>query len=159
MQSVVQVGAGGAGAATAFAALELGVAQLMLFDIHAERARELAARLNALFGEGRALPVRALEDVMPLADGLIHATPTGMEKFPGMPLPADYLRPEMWVAEIVYFPIETELLATARAAGCTTLSGGGMAVFQAAEAFRLFTGIEPDAERMLRRFGAIAREP
>ena len=58
----------------------------------------------------------------------------------------------MWVAEIVYFPLETELLRAARALGCRTVDGGGMAVFQAAEAFRLFTGRVPDIERMLQSF-------
>ena len=86
---------------------------------------------------------------MAQADGLIHATPTGMVNHPGLPLPAALLRPELWVAEIVYFPLETELLRIARQLGCRTLDGGGMAVFQAVEAFRLFTGAAPDAQRML----------
>ena len=86
------------------------------------------------------------------ADGLIHCTPTGMAKLPGMPLPAEMLHPALWVAEIVYFPLETELLRVARGLGCRTLDGGGMAVFQAVGAFQLITGIEPDAERMRRHF-------
>jgi shikimate dehydrogenase len=69
-----------------------------------------------------------------------------------MALPAHLLRPELWVADIVYFPLETEFLRTARVLGCRTMSGGGMAVFQAVGAFRLFTGIEPDAERMRQHF-------
>jgi shikimate dehydrogenase len=56
---------------------------------------------------------------------------------------------------VVYFPLETELLRQARARGCRTMGGGGMAVFQAVGAFRLFTGREPDAARMLRHFGAL----
>jgi shikimate dehydrogenase len=78
-----------------------------------------------------------------------------MAKYPGLPLPAALLRRDLWVAEIVYFPMETELLRAARALGCRTLDGGGMAVFQAVEAFRLFTGITPDADRMLRHFAAM----
>jgi 3-dehydroquinate dehydratase II len=74
----------------------------------------------------------------------------------GLPLSADLLRSDLWVAEIIYFPMETELLRTARALGCRTLDGGGMTVFQAAEAFRLFTGIEPDAQRMLQHFAAMS---
>jgi shikimate dehydrogenase len=89
---------------------------------------------------------------MPEADGLVHCTPTGMAKYPGMPLAAELLQARQWVAEVVYVPLETELLRVARAKGCQTLDGGGMAVFQAAGAFRLFTGVEPDAERMLRHF-------
>ena len=72
-----------------------------------------------------------------------------------MPLPASLLRPQQWVADIVYFPLETELLREARARGCRTMSGGGMAVFQAVGAFRLFTGIEPDAARMARHFASM----
>ncbi|MEU8380625.1 shikimate dehydrogenase, partial [Streptosporangium sp. NPDC048865] len=83
------------------------------------------------------------------ADGLAHATPTGMALHPGLPLPAELLRPGLWVADIVYRPLETELLKQARALGCRTLDGGGMVVFQAAHAFRLFTGRTPDSERML----------
>jgi shikimate dehydrogenase len=72
-----------------------------------------------------------------------------------LPLPAELLEPRHWVAEIVYFPLETELLRVARARGCRTLDGGGMAVFQAVEAFRLFTGITPDSERMTRHFASL----
>jgi shikimate dehydrogenase len=85
---------------------------------------------------------------MPGATGLVHATPTGMVKLPGLPLPAALLRPDLWVAEIVYFPFETELLKAARAAGCRTVDGGTMAVGQALGAFRLFTGLAPDPARI-----------
>lgn len=149
---VVQLGAGGAGSAVAHAALSLGVGCLTIFDTDAPRAVRLASELVARFGEGRAVAGGELAAAMAAADGLINTTPVGMAKFPGLPLPAELLRPELWVAEIIYFPIETELLARARALGCRTLDGGGMAVFQAAEAFRLFTGCVPDAERMLRHF-------
>jgi shikimate dehydrogenase len=93
---------------------------------------------------------------MATADGLINATPIGTARHPGLPLPAALLRPDLWVADIIYCPMETELLRAAHALGCRTLDGGGMAVFQAAEAFRLFTGIEPDAERMLRDFALMS---
>jgi len=152
---VVQLGAGGAGAAVAHAALTLGAKQLTLFDIDASRSQRLAADLAARFGKGRATIGADLGGAMAEADGLIHATPTGMAKHPGLPLPATFLRPELWVAEIVYFPLETELLRTAKGIGCRTLNGGGMAVFQAAEAFRLFTGISANAERMLRHFASM----
>lgn len=158
LRKVVQLGAGGAGAATAHAALTMGVEQLAIFDSEPDRARELAARLNACFGEGRAVAVTSLDIAMQDTDGLIHATPTGMAKHPGLPLPVNLLRPAMWVAECVYFPLETELLRTAGEVGCRTLDGGGMAVFQAAEAFRLFTGITPDADRMWRHFESMTQK-
>lgn len=152
---VVQLGAGGAGAAVAHAALTLGTQQLSIFDTDTARAEQLVADLNARFGGGRARHATDLPAAMAEADGLINATPVGMTKLPGMPLPVSLLRPELWVADIVYFPLETELLRTARALGCRTLHGGGMAVFQAAGAFRLFTGIEPDPERMVQHFAAM----
>jgi shikimate dehydrogenase len=111
--------------------------------------------LSSRFGAGRAIAGADLPGAMANADGLINTTPVGMAKLPGMPLPADLLSPRLWVAEIVYFPLETELLRTAKQLGCRTLSGGGMAVFQAVDAFRLFTGLEPDPERMLRHFASL----
>jgi shikimate dehydrogenase len=147
LERVVQLGAGGAGAAVAHAALTLGTKQLMIFDIDPRRSAELAKNLGP-----RASAPGDLAAAMASADGLVHCTPTGMAKMPGMPLDAELLQRRHWVAEIVYFPLETELLRAARAKGCRTVDGGGMAVFQAVGAFRLFTGIEPDAERMRRHF-------
>ncbi|MEO8163868.1 MAG: shikimate dehydrogenase [Betaproteobacteria bacterium] len=155
VRHVVQLGAGGAGAAVAHAALKRGAGTLALFDLDASRAQDLAEDLCARFGARRAVAPGDLARAMADADGLIHATPTGMAKFPGLPLPAELLRPALWVAEIVYFPLETELLREARRRGCRTLNGSGMAVFQAVEAFRLFTGITPDRERMLRHFASM----
>lgn len=153
---VVQLGAGGAGAAVAHAMMTLGAGRLGIADVDSGRAETLALRLCERFGAGRAVAVADLEAAMAEADGLINTTPVGMLNHPGLPLAATLLRPALWVAEIVYFPLETELLRTARRLGCRTCDGGGMAVFQAAEAFRLFTGIEPDAERMLRHFAEMS---
>ncbi|MEV7042382.1 hypothetical protein [Amycolatopsis sp. NPDC051061] len=100
----------------------------------------------------------ALADATRAADGLVHATPTGMEGQPGLPLPADLLHPKLGVADVVYRPLDTELLIAARAHGCRVLGGGRMAVFQAAGSFRLFTGLEPDVERMLRHFDSLTAQ-
>jgi shikimate dehydrogenase len=89
---------------------------------------------------------------MPLADGLVHCTPVGMAAHPGTPLDLDLLEPRHWVADIVYRPIETELVLGARAKGCDVLDGGRMAVGQAADAFRIFTGLTADADRMRGHF-------
>ncbi len=151
---VVQLGAGGAGSAVAYAAMTLGVQHLTVVDVDADRAQLVANRLSAQFGSGRVDAGTDLPAAMATADGVINTTPIGMDQYPGLPLPAVLLRPSLWVAEIIYFPLETPLLHTARALGCRTLDGGGMAVFQASEAFRLFTGITPDADRMLRDFAA-----
>jgi shikimate dehydrogenase len=149
---VVQFGAGGAGAAVAHALLTVGAGHLTIIDTDEHRAQGLAAALRERFGESRASASAPFADAMALADGAVNTTPLGMAKYPGMAVPAKLLRPDLWVADIVYFPLETELLREARNRGCRTMSGGGMAVFQAVGAFRLFTGREPDPSRMLRHF-------
>ncbi|MET9436613.1 shikimate dehydrogenase [Streptomyces sp. NPDC006551] len=158
---IVQLGAGGAGAAVAHALLTLGADRLTLLDTDPARAAALAAALDTRFGPGRAVsaPPAEAADRLARADGLVHATPTGMAAHPGLPVPADVLRPGLWVAEVVYRPLETALLRAARAAGCRTLDGGGMAVFQAADAFRLFTGLRPHTERMLAHLADLAATP
>ncbi|UVM51298.1 MULTISPECIES: shikimate dehydrogenase [unclassified Pseudomonas] len=151
-ERVVQMGAGGAGAAVAHALLSEGVQLLSIFDVDHSRAQSLANNLNQHFGFGRAVAGHDLPGTLGQADGLVNTTPMGMKKLPGMPVPAELLRADLWVAEIVYFPLETELLRNARALGCRTLDGGNMAVFQAVKAFELFSGVVPDAQRMLAHF-------
>jgi shikimate dehydrogenase len=152
VRHVVLVGAGGAGAAVGYAMLKLGTRELTVHDVEQSRAAALVDRMSDLF-PARAIAVcRDLPLALASADGLIHATPTGMRKHPGIPVPADALRPPLWVSEIVYVPLLTELVVTARQHGCRTLDGGGMAVFQGAMAFRLFFDVEPNIPRMLRRF-------
>jgi len=149
---VALLGAGGAGAACADAALRLGARRLLVFDRDAARAVSLVERLNAHFRDRRAEVASDPRALLAPADGLIHATPTGMAKNPGMPIPEALLRRSLWVSEIVYVPLETPLLAAARRAGCRVIDGGHMNVGQAIGAFRLFTGREPDAARMETHF-------
>lgn len=162
LDRVVLLGAGGAGSALGHALLSLGVGTLVILDLDPSRAETLAAALTSRFGPDRATARRLDDTDTPAeylrdADGLVHASPTGMEGHPGIALPTDLLRPELWVADIVYRPLDTELLRAARAAGCAVLDGGRMAAFQAADTFRIITGLEPDPDRMLRHFDAIAR--
>ncbi|WP_028620769.1 shikimate dehydrogenase [Pseudomonas sp. Ant30-3] len=152
VERVVQMGAGGAGAAVAHALLSEGVQLLSVFDVDSNRAQSLADNLNQHFGPGRAVAGHDLSGAMAVADGLVNTTPMGMQKLPGTPVPVALLRAQLWVAEIVYFPLETELLRNARALGCRTLDGGNMAVFQAVKAFELFSGVVPNAQRMLAHF-------
>jgi len=72
----------------------------------------------------------------------------------GAPLAASAIASRHWVADIVYFPLETAFLREARMKGCDTLDGSRMVVHQAAEAFRIMTGEMADAERMMQSFTA-----
>jgi shikimate dehydrogenase len=157
LSRVVLLGAGGAGSAIAHAVLRLGAQHLSIVDHDARRAAELAASLGAVYGRER-VAATDLHTAMAGATGLIHATPTGMAKLPGLPLPAELLHPRLWVSEIVYFPLDTALLQAARARGCATADGGWMAVGQAVGAFRLFTGLEPDAARMDAHFRRLLQQ-
>jgi shikimate dehydrogenase len=159
LDHVVQLGAGGAGAAVGYALLKLGAHRLDVFDIDSARMHTLVASLRALFPSRQVNIVDNLGAAMAEANGLVNATTTGMAKSPGLPLPPEMLRPTQWIVEIIYFPLQTQLLKTARHLGCRTLDGGGMAIYQAVGAFQLFTSIAPDAQRMARHFDQLARRP
>lgn len=149
---IVLVGAGGAGAAVGYAMLKSGTQELMVHDKDQSRAEALVGRMGGLFADRKVSVCNDVANALAMADGLVHATPTGMQKYPGMPVPPQCLRPPLWVAEIVYVPLLTELLQTARQHGCRTLDGDGMAVFQGAMAFKLFFDANPDVSRMQSRF-------
>lgn len=152
LRQVVLQGAGGAGAAAAHAILNLGARALHVVDTDLPRAQALADALAARFGQARLSAGVDASAALIQADGLIHATPTGMAKHPGMPIDAAALAHRPWVAEIVYFPLDTALLQAARQQGCRVADGSGMAVWQAVGAFELFTGRKPDAARMEAHF-------
>ncbi|HZU65390.1 MAG TPA: shikimate dehydrogenase [Novosphingobium sp.] len=150
---VLQLGCGGAGSATAHALLgQLGAQRLILADTDMARAEALARQLADAYGAARVELTDAPASAAASADGLVNATPIGMAKFPGLPIAAEAIRADHWVADIIYFPLETALLKTARALGCRTLNGRGMAVGQAADAFEVFTGRLPDRARMAASF-------
>ena len=151
---VVLLGAGGAGSACANAVLRLGARELVIVDREPERSTELAVRMNAIHGP-RCSGTADIAQALTGATGLIHATPTGMAKMPGMPLPGTLLRRGLWVSDVVYVPLETELLRSAKRAGCEVMDGGHMNVGQALDAFRLFTGRAADAGRMEAHFRSL----
>jgi shikimate dehydrogenase len=153
---VAQVGAGGEGAATGYALLGLGAATLLVFDRDPARSDALVQSLRQHFPDRTIEAVAEVRKALENAVGLVHATPMGMASHRGSAVPAALLRPDLWVADIVYFPLQTELLRLAGAAGCRTLDGGGMATYQAARAFEIFTGRQADGERMRRHFLRIA---
>ncbi len=152
--TVVQVGAGGAGRAVAFALMDLGVAALVLHDLDKTRADALKADVAKHYGADRCRVTRDLLPDIAAADGIVNATQVGMSGFPGNPIPVAALKPAHWAADVIYTPTETEFLKAAAAKGARVLGGSGMCVYQAVAAFRLLTGIAPDVARM---HGAFAK--
>ncbi|GAA4115065.1 shikimate dehydrogenase [Nocardioides fonticola] len=157
---VLLLGAGGAGLAVGYALLAQGVGTLTVHDADPARAEEAVVRLEKRFDAER-LAVLSDPRLLPAAvggsDGLVNATPVGMLGHPGSPVDPHHLDPAMWVSDVVYFPLETELIRAARARGCRTLPGGAMAVGQAVDAFALFTGRRAEADRMARHFAELTR--
>ena len=154
-EAVVQIGAGGAGRAVGFALAELGIGELIIADTDVRRAEGLAADIVEATSVGtraKAIGLDELEGAAASAQGIVNATPVGMKAYPGTPVDTSVFGSETWVADVVYFPLETQLLAEARAKGCRTLDGSGMAVNQAIDAFELFSGQKADPQRMRETF-------
>ncbi|PKH38411.1 shikimate dehydrogenase [Nocardioides alpinus] len=155
---VVLLGAGGAGTAVAHALADLDVRRLLVVDPDRRRAEALGDSLRDRTVEVELVPASDEHVAAALAssDGLVNASPMGMAAHPGPPVRATLLRPGLWVADIVYRPLDTALLSAARHLGCTVLSGAGMAVHQAADAFELITGLSADRRAMLHDFDDLA---
>lgn len=153
-QFVVQVGTGGAGVAVAHALVQAGTTQLYVADLDKKKADSLAESVNRAAGREAAFGIdpSELEHYITVADGVVNATPMGMAAHPGTPFDTFLLTPGHWVIDVVYMPIETQLLMQAKIQGSRTLGGSQMCVYQAADAFRLFTGLEPDTVRMHQAF-------
>jgi shikimate dehydrogenase len=77
---------------------------------------------------------------------------------PGIPIPISAIQGHHWVADVIYTPLETELVKGARAKGCKVMGGAGMCVHQAVESFRLFTGCTADLDRMQHTFAEAAEQ-
>ncbi|GAA4477305.1 shikimate dehydrogenase [Rhodococcus olei] len=150
LEVVQVVGAGGAGSAVAYALAAAGVPELRIADVDPARAADVCTRVSGAFEHTTAVAV-PLGDVpagLASCTGLVNATPIGMVGHPGSPVDAAALHPDLWVADVVYRPLRTELLSAAERAGCAVLDGGQMLVAQAADTFELLTGHAADRTRM-----------
>ncbi|WP_226345624.1 shikimate dehydrogenase [Agilicoccus flavus] len=154
LSRVVQLGTGGAGVSVAHALPTSGARHLTLVDLDAERCETIAAGVRAAFPDAtvEVAGPADLPEALGAATGLVNATPVGMHQHPGTPLPPALLRPELWVADVVYRPLRTPLLEAARELGCAVMDGGWMATGQAIDAFELMSGQRPDPERLRGHF-------
>jgi len=149
---VALIGAGGVGKAIAFALAGLGVAELRIFDSEHAKAAKLAAQLK---GHARANVANGVEEAMRGVVGMINGSPVGMLPSRGTPVPDSLLHAGLWVADAVYSPLWTPLLTAARARGATVMTGRELAIYQAADAFELFTGFAPSTTEMGIAFDAV----
>jgi len=150
--AVAVIGAGGVGKAIAFALASLGVTDIRIFDSEPARAEKLATLLAP---HGGARVAASAEEALDGATGLVNGTPVGMLPNRDTPVPAVLLRADLWVADAVYSPLITPLLAAARDKGSRIMTGRELAIYQAADAFELFTGLAPSTEVMGEAFDAV----
>jgi shikimate dehydrogenase len=143
--AVALIGAGGVGKAIGFALTKLGVAETRIFDADRTRADQLALALRP---HGKAVAVDDVEDAVRGAGGVVNATPVGMLPSRGTSVPDGLLHDGLWVADAVYHPLLTPLLTAARARGARIMTGREFAIYQAADAFELFTGLSPSTVEM-----------
>ncbi len=149
---VAVLGAGGVGKAIAFALAELAVAEIRLFDIDADKAAALAARIG---GRAKLAQCRSVAEALDGAIGVVNGTPIGMAPNRDSPIPPELLHAGLFVVDAVYSPLWTPLLIRAKAAGARVMTGRDLAVFQAADAFELFIGVRPPIEPMAAAFDVV----
>ena len=151
--AVALIGAGGVGKAAGFALAELGVTDIRILDRDPQKAAALAAAVNA--ASPQSSPARVVDDIataMAGAGGLVNGTPVGMWPSRASPVPTELLTGRMWVADAVYSPLWTPLLTAAADCGATVITGRELAIWQAVDAFRLFSGVDPSPEVMAAAF-------
>jgi shikimate dehydrogenase len=141
------LGAGGASRAVIFGLIERGIARVHLANRTMERAQALADQ----FGQ-HVIPVAwdAIEDVLPRAGLLVNTTSLGMKGQPALEIDIGLLPSDAAVADLVYVPLQTPLLAAARARRLKTADGLGMLLYQAVRGFELWFGQRPEVTPELR---------
>ena len=117
---------------------------------HNTDATGFAAAFAAVLGSPGDAPIALIG-----AGGVINGTPIGMLPNRDSPVPAELLHAGLWVADAVYTPLWTPLLQAARARGCRVMTGRELCIYQAVDAFRLFTGLEASRERIGAAFDAV----
>jgi shikimate dehydrogenase len=150
--TVAVIGAGGVGKAISYALAGLGVAEIRIFDTDRSKTDQLAGLQRARTGM---VVVNSVEDALRGAVGVVNATPVGMLPNRGTPVPDALLHKGLWIADAVYTPLWTPLLTAAKAKGAAVMTGRDLAIYQAADAFELFTGYPPSIIEMGRAFDGV----
>lgn len=150
--AVALIGAGGVGKAIAFALASLGVVGIRTFDADRAKAERLAMQLRDRL---QARVADDIADALRGVVGVVNATPVGMLPDRGMAVPEALLNRDLWVADAVYTPLWTPLLTAAKARGARLMTGRELAIYQAADAFELFTGLKPPVDVIQNAFDAV----
>jgi shikimate dehydrogenase len=147
IEDALVLGAGGASRAVVFGLLERGIKRVHLTNRTVDRARALADQFGASV---HPVAWEAIDDLLPRAGLLVNATSLGMHGQPALQLDVSLLPSLAVVADLVYVPLETPLLAAARGRGLKTADGLGMLLHQAVRGFDLWFGRRPEVTPALR---------
>lgn len=146
------IGCGGATRAIAMTLASKGAQKIFIANRTEQKAHDLAAEINAKVrscSEVVAMQRANLAAALAQADVLINTTSLGMHPHEDrLPIEGDLIPSGIVVSDIVYNPMRTQLLKVAEARGCRIVTGLGMLVYQGAEAFRMWTGVEPPVDEM-----------
>lgn len=145
LENVIILGAGGATRAVLVALKESGATSITILNRSAEKAEALAHEFSTGI-----LPWEARDEALSSASLLVNTTSLGMQDHPPLDLRLDALPVSAAVHDIVYAPLETALLKTARERGNKTVDGLGMLLYQAQKAFQIWHGITPEVTPELR---------
>jgi shikimate dehydrogenase len=146
-EDALVLGAGGAARAVVFGLVERGIKRVHLVNRTMERARALADQFGA-----SVLPATwdDIGELLPRAGLLVNTTSLGMHGQPALEIDVGLLPQNAVVADLVYVPLKTPLLAAARARGLKTADGLGMLLHQAVRGFELWFGQRPEVTSELR---------
>jgi shikimate dehydrogenase len=148
-QRIALIGAGGVGKAIAVALSGAQAGEIRIFDRESAKARALAETLSP---HGLARSCANSEDALAGAHGLVNATAVGMLPNRDAPVSLTLLRRDLWVADAVYQPLWTPLLAAARDKGAKVMTGRELAIDQAMDAFEIFTRRAAPRDAMIAAF-------
>ncbi|MDH4249019.1 MAG: shikimate dehydrogenase [Deltaproteobacteria bacterium] len=158
---VMMMGAGGVGVAIGFGLARLGADSIAICDTQRERAEELATRLQLVGAKTRVVPHEP-EELFRCAsqsDGLINATPIGMNQYPGNPFPEPCFSGRRWAFEAIYTPPNTEFVLSARRHAMSIIGGFELFLHQGIDAFEHFSGIRIDRAHIVATYKARFPQP
>lgn len=151
-KKIALLGAGGAAKALVYALIAKKVRRIVIYDIDLEKAKALSELAVKLLGSGENIEVNWAETIDGLEinkkDLLINATPVGLKNTDEPVVDKTFLHNNLFVYDLIYNPAETKLLTEAKKIGTAVSNGLGMLVYQAAESFIYFTGVDKNVEEI-----------
>ena len=151
-KNVLLIGAGGAARAVAFTCAENHANSIAIMNRNQQNAESLKTNIHQFYPKIEVTTWKLndpkIDHLMGDFDIVINSTSLGMKSYDPIPLHPEWLNSKMIVMDLIYCPLETEFLKSAKKVGCRTVNGIGMLLYQGVAAFEIWTGVKPDIEVM-----------